>query len=183
MVNWKMVNRIILLFQKANFFQKTFMQKLVWQLSHFSELALSELYEILKARAEVFVVEQTCAYLDLDGVDAHCHHLMLRNEARDLLAYARLIPPNLKFEPASIGRVITAKKSRGKGLGRLVMQESILRLRALYPNAAIQIAAQAHLEKFYESFGFYRISEEYDEDGIAHINMLLPYLSSGASKN
>jgi ElaA protein len=143
-----------------------------WHCALFSELSPKALYEILKARAEVFVVEQRCAYLDLDGIDEHAHHLVLQNERGDLLAYARLIPPTVKFEEASIGRVLTTQRARGNGYGRLLMRESISRLNALYPNSPIRISAQAYLEAFYNSFGFVRISDEYDEDGIPHIEML-----------
>ncbi len=143
-----------------------------WQCSTFSNLSPKSLYEILKARAEVFIVEQRCAYLDLDGIDEHAHHLVLQNERGDLLAYARLIPPMVKFEEPSIGRVLTTQRARGKGFGRFLMQESILRTTALYPALPIRISAQAYLEKFYSDFGFVRISENYDEDGIAHLEML-----------
>ncbi len=143
-----------------------------WHCASFSELSPKVLYDILKARAEVFVVEQRCAYLDLDGIDEHAHHLVLQSENGDLLAYARLIPPMVKFEEPSIGRVLTTPAARGKGYGRLLMQESISRLNALYPNSSIRISAQAYLETFYNGFGFVRISDEYDEDGIPHIEML-----------
>ncbi len=143
-----------------------------WHCASFSELSPKALYEILKARAEVFVVEQRCAYLDLDGIDEHAHHLVLQSERGDLLAYARLIPPTVKFQEPSIGRVLTTPAARRKGYGRLLMQESLSRLNALYPHSPIRISAQAYLEPFYNSFGFMRISDEYDEDGIPHIEML-----------
>jgi ElaA protein len=143
-----------------------------WQCSTFSDLSPKSLYEILKARAEVFIVEQHCAYLYLDGIDEYAHHLVLQGESRDLVAYARLIPPMVKFEEPSIGRVLTAQNARGKGFGRHLMQESILRTNALYPAFPIRISAQAYLEKFYSDFGFVRVSDNYDEDGIAHLEML-----------
>jgi len=143
-----------------------------WQCSTFSDLSPKSLYEILKARAEVFIVEQRCAYLDLDGIDEHAHHLVLQSKCGDLLAYARLIPPTVKFEEPSIGRVLTTQRARGKGFGRLLMQESISRLNPLYPALPIRISAQAYLEKFYSDFGFVRVSENYDEDGIEHLEML-----------
>ncbi len=148
-----------------------------WQCSLFSELSPKTLYEILKARAEVFIVEQQCAYLDIDGIDEQAHHLVLYNDFGDLVAYARLVPPRLKFQEPSIGRVLTTKAVRGKGFGRRLMQESISRLTALYPNFPIRISAQAYLETFYNAFGFVRVSENYDEDGIAHLEMLRDHVS------
>lgn len=145
-----------------------------WQFSSFSELSPKALYDILKARAEVFVVEQQCAYLDLDGIDEHSHHLVLYSDFGDLVAYARLIPPSIKFQEPSIGRVLTTQAARGKGFGRQLMQEGICRISALYPNAPIRISAQAYLETFYNRFGFVRISDNYDEDGIPHLEMLRP---------
>ena len=145
-----------------------------WQCSSFSELTPKALYEILKARAEVFVVEQQCAYLDMDGVDEHSHHLVLLSEHGEILAYSRLVPPNVKFQEPSIGRVLTTQAARGKGFGRRLMQESIARVTALYPTLPIRISAQAYLEKFYNDFGFVRVSNNYDEDGIPHLEMLRP---------
>ncbi|MFQ3598103.1 MAG: GNAT family N-acetyltransferase [Chloroherpetonaceae bacterium] len=145
-----------------------------WQCSSFAELSPKALYDILKARADVFVVEQQCAYLDLDGIDEHAHHLVLYGDFGDLVAYARLVPPHLKFQEPSIGRVLTVQAARGKGFGRRLMQESISRLTALYPNAPIRIGAQAYLETFYSAFGFVRVSDNYDDDGIPHLEMLRP---------
>ncbi len=147
-----------------------------WHCSPFSELSPKALYEVLKARAEVFVVEQQCAYLDLDGIDEHAHHLVLYADSGSLVAYARLVPPHLKFQEPSIGRVLTVQAARGKGFGRRLMQESISRLTALYPNSPIRISAQAYLEGFYNTFGFVRVSDNYDEDGILHLDMLRPNL-------
>lgn len=143
-----------------------------WQFLSFTELSPKTLYDILKGRAEVFVVEQQCAYLDMDGIDAHAHHLSLYSDFGDLIAYSRLVPPNLMFQEPSIGRVLTRQDSRGKGFGRELMRESIARATARYPNVGIRISAQAYLEKFYNDFGFLRVSDNYDEDGIAHLEML-----------
>ncbi len=147
-----------------------------WECSSFSELSPKALYKILKARAEVFIVEQQCAYLDIDGIDEHAHHLVLYADSGELIAYARLVPPHLKFQEPSIGRVLTTQAARGKGFGRQLMQESISRLTALYPNSPIRISAQAYLEGFYNTFGFVRVSDNYDEDGILHLDMLRPNL-------
>lgn len=145
-----------------------------WQFSSFSELSPKTLYDILKSRAEVFVVEQRCAYLDMDGLDEHAHHLVLYSDSGNLIAYARLVPPDVKFREPSIGRVLTTQAARGRGFGRRLMQESILRTSALYPNFPIRLSAQAYLEKFYNEFGFVRVSDNYNEDGIPHLEMLRP---------
>lgn len=146
---------------------------LQWSFKAFSDLTAFELYEILKARQAVFVVEQRCAYLDADDCDQMSHHLVGRSDAGLLLAYCRIVPPSVKYAEPSIGRVITTAHGRGKGYGKLLMAEAISRLRSLYPNSPIRIGAQLYLERFYAAFGFARCSAPYDEDGIAHIEMLL----------
>ncbi|MCS6988875.1 MAG: GNAT family N-acetyltransferase [Chloroherpetonaceae bacterium] len=143
-----------------------------WEFSAFAELSPKALHEILKARAEVFVVEQRCAYLDPDDFDELAHHLVLRGERGELVAYSRLLPPKTKHQEASIGRALTTKAARRKGFGRLLMRESLARAARLYPDSPIRIEAQAHLEKFYNEFGFERVSELYEMDGIPHIEML-----------
>lgn len=150
-----------------------------WSWAHFDELTLAELYAVLRLRQRVFVVEQNCAYLDLDDADQQAYHLLgwldRSSDAPPLLAaYARVFEPGIKFVEASIGRVITDPQARGGGYGKLLMREAIERCSALVPGAPIRIGAQAHLERFYESFGFRRASELYDEDGIPHIEMLRP---------
>lgn len=142
-----------------------------WECAAFAELSAKALYEILKARAEVFVVEQRCAYLDLDGYDERAHHLVWRGERGELLAYSRLLPPRTKFLEVSFGRTLVPKAARGKGFGRLVVRESLARLERLYPDSPVRIGAQAYLERFYAKFGFERVSDLYDEDGIPHIEM------------
>lgn len=143
-----------------------------WRLKSFDELRNIELYEILKLRNEVFIVEQNCPYQDMDGKDLVSHHLMAVSEGK-LLAYTRLIAPGIAYDEASIGRVVTSPAARGTGLGRLLMKESIDRLRSLYGYGPIQIGAQLYLKKFYESFGFVQSSEMYLEDNIEHIRMIL----------
>jgi ElaA protein len=144
-------------------------QQRVWHSRSFSELSNLELYRLLALRQRVFVVEQKCPYLDADGVDPVCRHLWAQGAADGAVhAYARIVPAGIKFREVSIGRVITAPEARGTGLGRELMQHAI----AECGGAAIRIGAQAHLEKFYTELGFVRASDEYDEDGIPHIEML-----------
>ncbi|MEW5975169.1 MAG: GNAT family N-acetyltransferase [Acidobacteriota bacterium] len=146
-----------------------------WIWSPFSQLPLQDLYSILAARQQVFVVEQNCAYLDVDGFDPVCWHLQGRNQGTNgcrLLAYCRLIPPGARYSEASIGRVLTTVEGRGQGLGRRLMEEAIRQAELVYPGIPVRINAQQYLEGFYRSFGFETASEPYLEDGIVHIEML-----------
>lgn len=148
--------------------------QVVWRWSAFDELTLEELYSILELRQRVFVVEQACAYLDLDGADQKAWHLMgwIGSKVPLLAAYSRIFMPGVKFKEASIGRVITHPQVRRGGFGRELMTEAIRRTEILVPATPIRIGAQIHLERFYAGFGFRRDSEPYDEDGIMHIEML-----------
>ena len=153
------------------------MPPIIWQWKRFADLAPAELYAILAARAEVFIVEQTCAFLDLDGLDEHAWHLSGWAEsagARPLAAYLRLIDPGRKYAEPSIGRVLTTAAFRGAGLGRTAMQEGLTRAATLYPGLPIRIGAQQRLERFYRQMGFDTVSEPYQEDNIAHVEMLRP---------
>ena len=143
-----------------------------WLCSKFDSLSTAELYEILRLRAEVFVVEQNCPYQDLDGKDQVAFHLLGLVDS-SLCCYSRLLPPGVNYPEASIGRVITSSLVRGGGFGRLLLQESIRQCQLLWPGQAITISAQQHLEKFYQENGFVTKSAPYPEDGIPHIKMQL----------
>lgn len=134
----------------------------------FQELTADELYELLRLRAEVFVVEQTCVYQDLDGKDRAALHLLLR-EGETLQAYARVLPAGTAFPTAGLGRVCT--RSRGRGLGRAVVAAGIRAAREKLGAEEITIEAQSYVRGLYESFGFRQSSEEFLEDGIPHIQM------------
>jgi len=144
--------------------------KLNWHFKTFDELSKQELYDILRIRNEVFVVEQRCCYPDLDGKDQKSHHLCgyLNGE---LMAFARILPAGLSYEFASIGRIAVSGKGRGKGFGIELLNESIAKLEMLYGKSVIRIGAQLYLKRFYESFGFRQTSEVYLEDEIEHIQM------------
>ena len=144
-----------------------------WQAIPFAELSVTELYELLALRQLVFVVEQTCVYLDCDGKDPRATHLLGRNEAGELVAYARLFPAGVSFAEASMGRVITHPSARRTGAGRELMRVAIARTRVLFGEGPIRIGAQRYLERFYGEFGFEIASAPYDEDGIPHVEMLL----------
>ncbi|MDA6067774.1 GNAT family N-acetyltransferase [Idiomarina abyssalis] len=142
-----------------------------WHLKAFNDLSLHDLYDLLKLRQEVFVVEQTCPYLDADGADEQALHLYARNDTDEMVAYARLYLATADTGYSRIGRVITHEKVRRQKLGREVMQRSIDYLEEYAPKAPIRVGAQVYLLKFYQSFGFEAISEEYLEDDIPHIDM------------
>lgn len=129
-----------------------------------------ELYALLTLRVSVFVVEQACAYPELDGKDVDALHLRLLIDG-DIAAYARLLPPENGAAPR-IGRVLVAPGHRGKGLGETIMREAIRACETHFPGAAIELSAQSYLERFYKALGFTPISEEYVEDGIPHIDMV-----------
>lgn len=130
----------------------------------------ADLYDMLKLRVDVFVVEQHCPYPELDGNDKDCLHLRLLMDG-DLLACARLWRPTLEQHPR-IGRVAVSPEHRGKRLGEALMREAISEVEKRHPGEPIEISAQSHLQKFYGSLGFEVISEEYLEDGIPHVDML-----------
>ncbi|BAV08776.1 ElaA protein [Filimonas lacunae] len=138
---------------------------------HFTELTLQELYALLRLRSEVFVVEQNCVFLDMDNKDQECHHLLLW-DGNNLVACARLVPPGISYTEMSIGRIVSSPAYRGTGSGQQLVAAAIELCYELFGKANIQIGAQLYLEKFYGSFGFERIGEVYDEDGIDHIHML-----------
>ena len=142
-----------------------------WKVKHFKDLTVFELYALLRLRSEVFVVEQNCVYLDADNIDPHCYHV-LGSAENGLVACTRLVPPSVIYPEISIGRVVTATSVRRFGIGKQLMQQSINAAYELFGSAKIKIGAQQYLQKFYESFGFNRISDEYLEDGIPHIYMM-----------
>lgn len=145
-----------------------------WQAKSFRELGVDELYALLRLRAEVFVVEQQCAYLDPDGKDAHPDTLHLLGIADDgtLAAYLRILPPGLSYPQVSLGRVLTAPSHRGGGLGDPMLREALAVIAHRWPGADIQIGAQSHLQHFYRRHGFDVSSDPYVEDGIPHVDML-----------
>ena len=137
----------------------------------FDALTPHEMYELLRLRSEVFVVEQNCVFLDMDNKDQKCQHLLLYQDG-ELVATSRLVPPGLSYPDAmSIGRIITSMKVRGTGMGRVLVDYSIEECYRLYGRGPIKIGAQVYAKGFYESFGFVQSGPEYDEDGIPHIEM------------
>ncbi|MGY6631956.1 MAG: GNAT family N-acetyltransferase [Wenzhouxiangella sp.] len=143
----------------------------VWQLKPFDTLSNTELYALLQARVSVFVLEQACAYQELDGLDGSGLHLWCAEPEVGVLAYARLLPPGKRYAEASIGRVLTTEAGRGRGLGRQLMQQAIIESEQQFGRTGIRISAQCYLERFYRSFGFEAVGERYLEDDIPHQEM------------
>ena len=148
---------------------------IAWQCGPFSALSADDLYAAMQLRQRVFIVEQNCVYLDADDLDQKSDHLLgwqILSGRRRLVAYARLLPPRVKYPEPSIGRVVSHPDVRGNGAGRALMHEAIKRVESTGWGNVIRIAAQMYLEQFYEGFGFRRVTEPYLEDGIWHVDML-----------
>ncbi|MEN5053919.1 GNAT family N-acetyltransferase [Sphingobacterium kitahiroshimense] len=143
----------------------------IYAIKSFKELSNEELYQILKLRSEVFVVEQHCVFQDMDNKDQESLHVMCYIDDK-LAAYTRVLPEGLSFEEVSIGRVITSPLYRGLGLGKEIIEQSIAVCEKLFGIKPIRIGAQLYLKKFYNEFGFVEIGDVYIEDGIVHIEMV-----------
>ena len=143
-----------------------------WICKHHSDLGKEQLYAILKLRAEVFIVEQQCAYQDVDGQDLEgdtCH--LMAWDGNQLVAYLRLLDPELQGGDVVIGRVIIAPHARGAGLGHTLMDQALEQIEERWPQTPIYLSAQTHLQGYYGRYGFVVAGEEYVEDGIPHIGM------------
>jgi len=144
------------------------------EIKTFAQLSTAQLHDIYQLRMAVFVVEQTCYYQDVDGLDKEpqTRHLMFWQE-HDLAAYARILAPGTSYSGyASIGRIANAQAFRGQGLGHTLVAEAVKACQSFWPDADIKISAQAHLQDFYGQHGFNTVSDEYLEDGIPHVAMV-----------
>ncbi len=141
-----------------------------WKIKSFENLSVNELYDILRLRSEIFVVEQNCVYLDLDGKDKLALHLFGEFEGK-IVGYSRLFKPGITFDNASIGRVVVDANYRDRKWGHDLMREAIAGIKNHFGESKITIGAQLYLKKFYESHGFVQTSEMYLEDDIPHIEM------------
>ena len=136
----------------------------------FSELDKEELYQILRLRSEVFVVEQDCVYQDIDNKDQKAIHLFYKEE-EEIIGYTRIFKKGDYYENPSIGRVVVSKNKRGKDLGKEIMLESMKYIKNNIKGEKIELSAQVYLDNFYKELGFYSKGEEYLEDGIPHQRM------------
>lgn len=141
------------------------------EVKKFQKLNLEELYQILRLRSAVFVVEQNCPYQDIDNKDQESLHLLYYVEDK-FAGYTRLLPAGVSYAEVSIGRVITNPDHRGLGVGKKLMTASIEACYARFGHVPIRIGAQVYLLKFYQSLGFVAQGDVYDEDGIPHVEML-----------
>jgi ElaA protein len=143
---------------------------LVWTWQRFNELGVDGVYDMLALRARVFILEQG-PFLDPDGIDRACWHLLGRDAAGELRAYLRVVDPGIKYAAPSIGRVVLDKALRGSGLADALVAEGLARSAAAWPGQGNRISAQAHLQRFYGRHGFVVVGETYIEDTIPHIEM------------
>lgn len=143
---------------------------IIWQVKSFEELSVTELYQVLKLRIQVFMLEQNCLYEECDDEDYTASHLLGFSDS-EVVAYARSLPPTPFCSSASIGRVLIKERFRKKGLGSALMTKAIEITQQHFPDYEIYINAQQHLQDFYGSLGFVTSSETYLEDNIPHIRM------------
>ena len=139
---------------------------------NFDTISKEELYDVLSLRQRVFIIEQDCVYEDLDYSDQEANHLLLYKDNK-LIGYSRVFPPGIKYDAASIGRIVTDLKYRGKGFGKSITHESIRFIKNHFPKSDITISAQYRLINFYENLGFRKEGSVYLEDDIEHIKMIL----------
>ncbi|MCX8522700.1 GNAT family N-acetyltransferase [Chryseobacterium formosus] len=146
------------------------MSNIIWKIKSFEEITTSELYEIIKARVDVFVVEQNCPYPDLDGYDQNAIHLWAEQD-NTVLAYCRIFERGIKYNETSIGRVLTSEKGRGKNLGKQLIKYAVETIENRFKTSEVRISAQDYLLKFYSDFGFQDTGKKYLEDNIPHTEM------------
>ncbi|WED22118.1 GNAT family N-acetyltransferase [Vibrio sp. JC009] len=145
-----------------------------WQLLSFDQLTTHQLYELLKLRVDVFVVEQTCPYPELDNKDlAEGVYQLIGYKDNEIVACARLLPAGISFDNVSIGRFASKQTARGNGLGHKLMSAALEQCEVLWPGQSIDIQAQEYLRSFYEKHGFRAYTESYLEDDIPHLDMRL----------
>ena len=142
-----------------------------WQTAGFSQLSQAQMYALLQLRQQVFVVEQACVYLDLDDRDQQAVH-MLCWQGEELQAYQRCLAPGVSYPESSLGRIVVAPRARGLRLGKELVQRGISHNLRHWPQSDIRINAQAYLNDFYSALGFTADGQEYEEDGIPHLQML-----------
>jgi ElaA protein len=147
------------------------MQWFEWRWRRLEEFEPLALYELQALRQRIFVIEQRCVYLDADGMDADTEHLT-GHDGDTLACCLRLLPPGVHGREAAIGRVAVLRRYRRRGLAHEMLRQALQRVRERHRDAPVRLAAQQHLTALYLAFGFEPVSPPYDEDGIAHVDML-----------
>jgi ElaA protein len=137
----------------------------------FSELSNLELYKIIEARVDVFVVEQKCPYKECDNKDQASYHLYYKNQDQ-IAAYLRIIPPGIAYPEIAIGRVLVNKKYRRRGLAKKIMKKAISFIKNNFDSKIIKLSAQEYIVEMYQELGFEVISDRYLEDSIPHYDMI-----------
>ncbi len=140
------------------------------EIKSFSALGLQELYDLLKLRQDVFIIEQQSIYADLDERDQVSKHVLLK-EGSQLIGIARIVPKGETYDAVSVGRIATAASHRGQGLGKKIIEAALDYCDLEIKTKTVKISAQLHLEAYYQSFGFETISAPYDDGGVLHIDM------------
>lgn len=143
-----------------------------WQIKPYSELTTTEFHDIIALRLKVFVVEQDCPYLDLDGKDKKCYHMLCRDGQGRVVATARILHPGTSYPEVSIGRVVVDSSIRRNGVGNELLKKCKEFVVEEFGNVAIRISAQKHLEEYYRNHAFQSTNKEYLEDNIPHVEML-----------
>ena len=143
-----------------------------WRCDPFESLSGRDVHAILKLRQDVFVLEQTCLYPDIDGKDPEAIHLLAETEGGEIVACARLFAPGAYYNEAAVGRVVVAQSARGGGLARVLMARAHEEVERLWGTATTRLGGQAYLKAFYESLGYEAVVGPYDEDGIPHYEMV-----------
>jgi ElaA protein len=160
-----------------------FKMNLDGQWAHYSGLSVNDIHDLLAIRQAVFIVEQRSIYLDADEFDEYAHHFLVRHVCHSssaeqakaitpIVAYARLIPPEIKAQEVILGRILVAKNHRGEGLGLNLVKSCLDKCTALFPLCNIRLSAQCHLVDFYKKLGFEAVGKPYDDGGIEHIDMI-----------
>ena len=149
-----------------------------WILKKFHDLTVDEFHDILQLRINIFVVEQNCPYPELDDRDKIAFHFFGINKENKIIAYTRIFKPGDYYEEAAFGRVVVHQDYRNQKIGFQLVEQTIIEIHKLFGNINIKIGAQTYLNNFYKSFGFHQVGDDYIEDGIPHIHMLINKLSN-----
>jgi len=149
-----------------------------WILKKFHDLTVDEFHDILQLRINIFVVEQNCPYPELDDRDKIAFHFFGINKENKIIAYTRIFKPGDYYEEAAFGRVAVHQDYRNQKIGFQLVEQTIIEIHKLFGNINIKIGAQTYLNNFYQSFGFHQVGDDYIEDGIPHIHMLINKLSN-----